>query len=179
MATAATTDSSAPGLAPPTPREVPSKTIWPTIGATAAGRWVGRLCAVRTGIGPFFALGKLYALLTIPVSLAIFFWQLLPGVCRRYQLTNRRIVIQKGLRPADESSLDLDQFDAIQIEVLPGQAFLHAGDLLFLCDGREVFRLRGAARPEVLRRLCLTARSTQLAVREILRQQQPVQETGS
>jgi len=173
MATAATTDSSAACLVPPLAREVPSKTVWPTIGATAAGRWVGRLCAVRLGIGPFFTLGKLYALLTIPVSLVVFFWQLLPGVCRRYALTSRRIVIQRGLRPAEESSLDFDRFDAVQIEVLPGQAFLHAGDLLFLYEGREVFRLRGVPRPEILRQVCLTARSTHLAVRDVLRQQQP------
>jgi hypothetical protein len=82
-------------------------------------------------------------------------------------------VIQKGLRAADESSLDLGQFDAIQIQVLPGHAFLHADELVFLRDGREVFSLRGVPRPEVLRPLCLTARSTQVAVRDVLRQQQP------
>ena len=53
-------------------------TIWPTIGATAPGRWVGRLSGLRLGWG-FFTLGKLLALATIPLSLAVFCWQLLPA----------------------------------------------------------------------------------------------------
>ena len=64
-------------------------TIWPTIGAIAPGRWVGQLSGLRLGWG-FFTLGKLFALATIPVSLVVFCWQLLPGVCRRYVLTNLR-----------------------------------------------------------------------------------------
>jgi len=150
--------------------ELVSMTVWPTIGATRAGRFVGTLCGVRAGYG-FFTLGKLFALATIPFSLVLYFWKVLPYVGRRYRLTNRRVVIQKALPPVDRSSIDLDQFDAIAIEVLPGQAWLRTGEVLFMRQGREVFRLSGVPRPEVFRQTCLKAQSALLAVREVLRRQ--------
>ncbi|MCD4728242.1 MAG: PH domain-containing protein, partial [Pirellulales bacterium] len=72
------------GVMPPEVTEVTCKVVWPTIGATRAGRLVGRLAAVRFGVGEFFTLGKLLAVASIPLSLAVFAWQLMPFVCRRY-----------------------------------------------------------------------------------------------
>ncbi len=109
-------------------------TVWPTIGATAPGRWVGRLCEVKLGLG-FFTLGKLLALATIPLSLTVFIWQLLPVVCRRYRLSNRRIIIQKGLKAIEGPAIALDEFDAIDVLLRPGQDWLHAGDLVFRRQG--------------------------------------------
>jgi hypothetical protein len=133
--------------------EAACKVVWPTIGSNDAGRWVGRLAAVR------FGLGKLLALATIPVSLAVFCWQLMPWAYRRYVLTNRRIIVRLGLRPRDERWIDLDDFERIDIEVMPGQEWLHAGDLVFRHGGNEVFRLPGVPRPEVFRHVCLAAQS--------------------
>jgi hypothetical protein len=156
------------GVMPPEVAEAPCKVVWPTIGATEAGRWVGRLAATRLGIGRIFTLGNLLALATLPLSLAIFCWQLMPWAYRRYVLTNRRIVIRLGLRPRDQRSIDLDQFERIDVELLPGQEWLHAGDLVFRHGGNEVFRLPGVSRPEVFRHVCLTARSVaQMAGRRV------------
>jgi hypothetical protein len=148
-----------------------SKIVWPTIGATGWGRFVGRLCAIRVGLGAFFTLGKLLAVATIPISLGVFAWQLLPGVIRRYCLTNRRIIIQKGLNRIEERSIGLDQFDSIEIRVLPGQAWLRTGEMVFVRDGREVFRLPGVPRPQVFREVCSKQRRTLLATRDVLGQQ--------
>ena len=95
------------GVTPAELTEVPCKVVWPTIGATSLGRLVGRLASVRLGWGKFFTLGKLLALATLPLSLAVFGWQLTPYGCRRYMLTNRRIIIRKGLMAVDQR---LDQF---------------------------------------------------------------------
>jgi len=151
--------------------EVTCKVVWPTIGATRAGRLVGRLADVRFGFGQFFTLGKLLALATIPVSLAVFCWQLMPCVCRRYALTNRRIIIRKGLRPVDERWVNLDEFEAIDVEVLPGQQWLHAGNLIFRHGGQEVLRLSGVSRPEIFCHVCQTARDALLIVRSVVQQQ--------
>ncbi|MCE5266826.1 MAG: PH domain-containing protein [Planctomycetaceae bacterium] len=147
------------GVTPAELSEVTCKVVWPTIGATAAGRLVGRLAAVRIGCGQFFTLGKLLALASIPLSVAVFCWQLLPYVARRYAVSNRRIVIRKGLLPMDQRWIELDRFETIDIEVLPGQEWLHAGDLVFRHDGNEVLRLQGVSRPEVFRQVCLTVRN--------------------
>ena len=151
--------------------EVTCKVVWPTIGATRAGRFVGRLADVRLGVGQFFTLGKLLALATIPVSLTVFCWQLMPYVCRRYALTNRRIIIRKGLRPVDERWVNLDEFEAIDVEVLPGQQWLHAGNLIFRHGGQEVLRLSGVSRPEIFRHVCHTSRNALLCVRNVVQQQ--------
>ena len=159
------------GVAPPDLEEVDAMTVWPTIAANHFGRLVGRLAAIRTGWGEFFTLGKLLALATIPISLAVFGWQLMPYVCRRYTLTNRRIIIRQGLMPADGRWISLDEFDAIDIEILPGQEWHHAGDLVFRRAGIEVLRLAGVSRPDVFRQVCLTARNSAISVREVVQRQ--------
>ena len=90
------------GVTPAELTEVPWKIVWPTIAATALGRLVGRLSAIRLGWGEFFTLGKLLAVATLPLSLLVYFWQLTPYGCRRYMLTNRRIIIRKGLMAVDQ-----------------------------------------------------------------------------
>ena len=153
------------GANPSAAREVTVMTVFPTLGAYAAGRVMGQLCGVRAGSG-FFTLGKLFALLLIPVAVTLFVFSLLPGVIRRYRLTDRRVVVQKGLRCIDERWVDLDRFDAIDIEVLPGQAWYPAGDLIFRKGPIETFRLAGVSRPETFRRTCLAAGRGYLGARE-------------
>ena len=145
--------------------EVTVMTVFPTLGAGAAGRLMGRLCGIRAGIG-FFTLGKLFALLLIPVAIPLFAFTLLPGVIRRYKLTNRRVVVQKGLSAIDERWVDFDRFDAIDVEVLAGQEWFPAGDLVFRRGPIETFRLQGVSRPETFRHTCLAARRGFLGARE-------------
>lgn len=155
---------------PPEFAEVTSTVLWPSIGAFRLGRLVGQLCAVRAGHG-FFTLGKLMALLSIPVSLALYLWKITPWACRRYRLTSHRILIEKGYRAAEVASIGLDQFEAIQVRVLPGQAWLRCGELVFLQDHRQQFRLSGVPQPESFRQTCLKARTALLRVREVLQRQ--------
>jgi len=151
--------------------ETATMTVWPTIAATAPGRLVGRWSALEIGPGKFFTLGKLLALVSIPVSLAVFVWQLLPYFCRRYALTNRRIIVRKGLMPVDEHWIGLDEFDTVDIEVLPGQRWLHAGELVFKRGDREMLRLSGVSRPEVFRHVCQTAQNALVSVRDAVRKE--------
>ena len=146
-------------------------TVWPTIAATRLGRLAGRLAGVRIGLGRFFTLGKLLAVATIPLSLAVFGWQLLPMVARRYRLTDRRILVEKGLTAVPDRWIGWDEFDQIRVEELSGQAWLRAGEVVFLGGDREVFRLSGVSRPEVFRRLLLQTQASLAAVRRVLREQ--------
>jgi len=157
-----------PAAMPSDLAEVTCKVVWPTIGATRIGRLVGRLAAIRVGFGEFFTLGKLMALATIPLSLTAFAWQLMPCVCRRYALSNRRIIVRKGLMPVDYRWISLDEFDSVDVEVLPGQQWLHAGDVIFKRAGNEILRLPGVSRPDVFRQVCLTSRNALVDVHEIV-----------
>jgi len=159
-------------MSPPTtsPKESPVMTVWPGIASMTAGRWVGCVAGSRIGYG-FFTLGKIWALATIPVSLAVYLWRLMPFRCRRYTLTNQRLIIRLGLTGKPGPSIGLDEFDALEVAVLPGQGWLHAGDLLFNRAGKEVFRLPGVSRPEAFRRACLKAQNALLRGREVSQQQ--------
>ena len=151
---------------------------WPTITATAPGRWAGRFATIGPDFGTVVSLGTLLSIATLPVSLAVYAWQLMPFVARRYRLTDRRIVIQRGLTPVDGDSIGYDEFDAIEVETLAGQEWLHAGELVFRRDGKEVLRFSGVSRPEVFRQVCLEAQNARLAVDRILAQQQPDEIAG-
>ena len=169
------------GVSPPELRETTVMTVWPSMAGTGIGRWLGRLYQIRWGWG-VFTVGHLIALLAIPLSLIIFFHKFIvavlqaipgigrlaraiPGVAKRYTLTNRRVVIQAGLRPDDESWVDLDHFDSIEVEVLPGQEWYPAGDLVFKNGPIVTFRLPGVLRPQTFRRTCLKARQGYVGVK--------------
>ena len=153
------------GVAPPELGEVTVMTVWPSIAAYPLGRGLGRLYRIRAGVG-LITIGKLFMAVTIPVALALFAWSLLPFVMRRYTLTNRRVIIQKGLKAVGGSYVDLDRFDSIEVKVLPGQQWYPAGDLVFLRGNVETFRLEGVPRPETFRQTCLKARMSYVGVKQ-------------
>lgn len=164
-------DGADPGMDQDRSTEVACKTVWPTLAATRLGRWIGRMARIGPGRGPL-RFGTFLAVALVPVALVVYVWQILPPRVRRYRLTTRRIVVQKGLPPRDAASLGLAEFDDIRLEVLPGQEYFHAADLVFLRQQRDVLRLPGIPRPQVVRQLCLETRDTFLAIREVQKRQQ-------
>jgi hypothetical protein len=162
------------GVAPPDLTEATSMVLWPSIARFGLGRLVGRLASIPWGLGRAASLGRLMALLTIPVSLPLYLWRVMPYVCRRYRITNRRIVVEKGLRPVEERAIALDEFDAIEVVVLPGQRWLRAGELVFFRGDEEIFRLSGVQHPETHRQVCLKAHEAYVSVREVLKRQAAV-----
>jgi hypothetical protein len=150
------------GVTPAETREVTIMVVHPTLGASPLGRLIGQMCGIRLGIG-FFTLGKLLALLLIPVAIGLFAFTLMPFVLTRYRLTNRRVVVQLGWTAVDERWVDFDRFDTINIEVLPGQEWFPAGDLIFMNGPIETFRLHGVSRPETFRHTCLAARRASIS----------------
>lgn len=142
-------------------------TVWPSIATLPGGKLIGQLCGVKSGFGRFFTLGKLLALLCIPPAVALYFLRVLPLNCRRYALTNRRVVVQYGIHKKDERWVDLDNFDSIEIESQPGYAWYRAGDLVFRKGQIETFRLPGVVNPGSFRATCLKARHAYVSVGEV------------
>ncbi len=167
------------GLTPPEVAEVTVMTVFPSMGATPFGRLIGRLCGLQIGLGKFFTLGKLFALLLIPVALVYFFWRLSPWACRRYRITNRRVVVHRWLTSQEVASIGLDGFDAIDVEVLPGQEWFPCGNLIFRRGPVLVFELEGVREPEVFRQACLKAARGYQAVQQVRQQQAPAQAAAS
>jgi hypothetical protein len=154
-----------PGVAPPELGEVTIMIVWPSIAASPAGCFVGRLCGMKAGFGKFFTVGKLNALLCIPIAVTLFALSLSPWDARRYKLTNRRIVVLKRPQGVEVESVPLDGFDSIEVRVREGQEWYPAGDLIFRKGPVEVLTLPGVPRPETFRQTCLKAHLAYVAVK--------------
>ncbi len=144
------------GVAPPETAEVTIAVVWPSIAATSLGRRLGRLYAIDAGL-PWLTFGKLFALASIPIVLPLFFWMLRPRASRRYRVTNRRVLIERGVGGAFEAGIALGDFDRVEIDTLEGQGWYPAGDLRLLAGEREMLRLAGVPRPEPFRQTILKA----------------------
>lgn len=151
------------GVAPPATSEVTVMTVWPSVGSTALGCWLGRLYRIRDGVGPL-SVGRIALLATIPLGLMLYLSLRLPWAIRRYRLTNRRVSVERGISPRVEQYVDLERFDAIDLIVQPGQEWYDCGDLVFRRGATETLRLVGVSRPEPFRQTCLKVRQSYVSV---------------
>jgi hypothetical protein len=77
--------------------------------------------------------------------------------CRRYRLTNRRVIVEQPFGGGEQQSVSLDRFDSIELDVLPGQRWYPAADLVFRNGQIETFRLKGVPHAEPFRQTCMKA----------------------
>lgn len=167
------------GVTPSQLQEVTVMTVWPSLSATAVGRFWGRLFAIEAGF-PLFGIpitvGRIMALASIPFMLGLYFLMRLPrfpGVvigirnhfCWTYRLTNRRVVVENPFG-GELNSVSLDRFDSIETIVEPGQAWYKAGDLVFRQGAVETFRIWGVPRPETFRQTCWKAHMSYVGVQK-------------
>jgi hypothetical protein len=154
------------GVSPAQLSEATVMTVWPSVARYGLGRTLGSLYAITWPDIYIFRLGHLLALLFIPVSLVLFFVRIAPGIGTRYRLTNRRIVVERGLTGKEDKSVDLDRFDSVEIVVQPGQAWYDAGDLVFKLGNVETFRLEGVSRPAAFRATCIKSQMAHAGVKQ-------------
>ena len=137
------------GVAPTQFDEVTVMTVWPSNAAFGIGRILGSLYSINAGFY-IFRLGHLVALASIPVAAALFFFRVAPFVGTRYRVTNRRVIVERGISGKEEKSVELDRFDEIEVVVRAGQAWYSAGDLIFRNGETETFRLDGVSPARVI-----------------------------
>jgi len=154
------------GVSPPGVSETTVMTVWPSVASTGLGKSLGRLFRIRDGFGPF-SLGRMALLACIPVGLMLYLTLRLPWAIQRYRLTNRRVIVERGLIPRIQQYVDFDQFDTVEVAVQPGQEWYKAGDLVFRKGAVETFRLPGVSRPESFRQTCLKVQQSYRSVAAI------------
>jgi hypothetical protein len=169
MSTAAAVPTPVPiaGVSPAQTREVTIMSVWPSIAMFGVGRWLGSSYAMTWPDIYIFRLGNLIALVSIPLALLLYAMR----IFIRYRLTNRRIIVERGMSWQEAKSVDLDRFDAIDIVVQPGQAWYNAGDLVCRRGNVETFRLEGVSRPAAFRETCLKAHLAYKTIKEALQRQ--------
>ena len=150
-------------------------TVWPSVAAMSLGPFplglmLGRLYAIKTG-AHIFTVGNLMCLLSIPLALVLYLKRIGPFVAQRYRVTNKRIVVERGLVGKEEKAIRLDQFDTIEVVIRSGQEWYDAGDLVFRDGNVEKFMLEGVSRPIAFRAVCEKAHQAYVGVQEALAQQ--------
>lgn len=155
------------GVSPPSMFETTIMTIWPGITRFALGRILGQMYDIKAGTY-IFTVGNLLALLTAPGGAKLYLLRLAPGFALRYRLTNRRIVVEKGMNYKEDRSVELDRFDSIEIVVRPGQRWFAHGDLVFKLGNTETFRLEAVPRPDVFKSIVWKAHLSNVGVKKAM-----------
>lgn len=136
------------GLMPPQLGEAMIREVWPTIRSVSAG------------------LAGLSAKLIRSVFLAPLGWMLngllfgrkfAPVLCQRYTLTNRRLMVQRGWKPAPVQEVALTDIDDVRLLADSYDPFYRSGDLQVLSGGKEVLKLIGVPEPESFRQTIVNA----------------------
>jgi Bacterial PH domain len=87
----------------------------------------------------------------------LFAKKLLPFISRRYTLTNRRLMIQHGLKPSPVQEVQLRDIDDVRLVDSSRDSFYRSGTLEVLSGGKVVLTLPGVPEPEGFRRAIRSA----------------------
>ncbi|HVS39799.1 MAG TPA: PH domain-containing protein [Gemmataceae bacterium] len=136
------------GLTPPQRAEAIIREVRPSAAAHPALSGPAQML-IRTVI-----LAPLGWLLLAP----LFPLKFLPFICKRYTLTNRRLMIRRGLaHPRPTHEIALTDIDDVRVEPESHNSFYRSGTLEILSQGKIALRLVGVPQPEAFRHTVLNA----------------------
>lgn len=135
------------GVVPPQLGEALIREVFPSVAAHPAVASLGRVLT-RTIVGA--PLGWL-------TMLFFYFIKVAPFVATRYTLTNRRLMMRKGLKPHPVQEVPLAAIDDVRIQRDANSDFFRAANLEIICQGKVVLTLRGVPEPESFRHSILDA----------------------
>jgi hypothetical protein len=140
------------GLTPPQEAEAIIREVFPSVVASPlpgakAGARLGRILN-RSIIGAPLA----WALLIPP-----YFAKVMPFLAKRYTLTNRRVMIRRGLRPKPSHEIALSEIEDVHILKDADSDFYREGTIEILSGGKPVLTLEGVPEPESFRQAIINA----------------------
>ena len=136
------------GLTPPELAEAMIREVWPTVRGISAG-----IAGLSASLMRSIFLAPLGWLL----NGLLFGRKLAPMLCQRYTLTNRRLMVRRGWKPAPVQEIALKDIDDVRLIADSYDAFYRSGDLQVLSGGKEVLKLVGVPEPESFRQAILNA----------------------
>lgn len=155
--------------------------VYPSIGADAPGRLIGRtLKALPLPFVNHASIGaSILGIVLLPVTIGLFTLGAMLGlggyvaqkvIGHRYVLTNRSLQIWSSLGQRLVREAGLSQIAGISVVQRKGQAFFHAADLVALdAGGNEILTLEGVPRADVFRQTILKARDARVQVADALK----------
>lgn len=136
------------GLMAPQMAEAMIREVWPSVKSVSAG---------VAGLSATLMRSVVLAPLGWMLNALLFGRKFAPALCRRYTLTNRRLMIQRGWKPAPVQEVALADIDDVQLLADSYDAFYRSGDLHVLSGGKEVLKLAGVPEPESFRQAIINA----------------------
>jgi len=136
------------GVVPPHLAEANIRYTWPSVTGTSPGlARLGR-ALIRT-----IVLAPLAWLMLAP----FYFKKVLPFLATRYTLTNRRLMIQRGVSRKAKEQVALSEIDDVRLVEDSYDPFYRAATLEVLSGGKVVLTLKGVPEPEAFRQSILNA----------------------
>ena len=136
------------GVTPPALKEALIRVAWPSVAAIPPVASLGRILILSIALAP---LGWF-------LMLPFYFRKILPFVGTRYSLTNRRLMIQRGLRAKTASQeIALADIDDVVLHKDANSYFFRSGNLDIISKGQVRMKLAGVPEPEAFRHAILNA----------------------
>jgi hypothetical protein len=136
------------GLTPPQMGEAVIREAWPTVLDASAG---------AAGLGKKLIRSVFLAPLGWLLLAPLYFKKILPFLARRYTLTNRRVMIQRGLKPVPAQEVALADIEDVRLAAGSFDEFYESGTLEVIVKGQAALALTGVPEPEGFRRAILNA----------------------
>jgi hypothetical protein len=136
------------GLVPPQVAEAHIRTRWRAVSGISAGASALAARLIRTVF-----LAPAGWMLLAP----LFLLKIAPFVACRYTLTNRRLMIQRGLKPKPTHEVALADIDDVRLVESSYSAFYRAGTLEVISGGQVKLTLTAVPEPEAFRQSILNA----------------------
>jgi len=136
------------GLMPPQLDEALIREAWPSVLDRSAG-----LATLASKLIKSVILAPLGWLLLAP----LFARKLMPVLCKRYPLTNRRLMIRRGLKPHPVQEVALADIDEVRLAPNSSNGFYRSGTLEVVSKGHVVMTLLGVPEPEGFRHAIINA----------------------
>jgi hypothetical protein len=136
------------GVVPPEVDEARIREAWPSVARSPGMASLGRVLTRTIVLAP---------LAWLIMSLG-YFGKVMPFAARRYTLTNRRLMIRRGLKGKPGQEVKLADIEDVQVKTDANSDFFRAGDLVILGQGgQELLTLRGVPEPDGFRHAILNA----------------------
>jgi hypothetical protein len=154
------------GVSPSHEREI--ETEFPSIAAVAPGRILGGLMnclPVGTGIVKLS-----YLIFGLPLApLGVIGYLQLKVTGQRYTVTNRSVSVRGAMTGAVVKQVALKDVASVDVDVLGGQEFFRAGDVVLRnAGGDEILRCAGVPQPERFKHVIIEARDARMQSDEAL-----------
>jgi hypothetical protein len=129
------------GVVPPQVEEAMIRDMWPSVTFFPAPAALGKRLMQSIFLAPFgwFLLLPLY------------FLKVMPFIARRYRLTNRRLMICKGLQAVPVQQIELSQIEDVRLPEENWDRFYRAGTLEIISQGQVAMRLTACSFPDAFR----------------------------